>query len=204
MREWIVEMIGQYGWWAVGGLIFIENVFPPIPSEVILTFTGFMTVHSALSMPASIAAATAGSLTGAAVLYAVGGWMGADRLRRWLSGRAGRMLRIKPTDLDRAMAWMEKKGRSAVFFCRFVPMVRSLISLPAGMAGMKLPGFLILTGIGSAIWNGVLIGLGAAFGAAWETVSVYLDTYGWVALAACALSIAIALVRRRRKPRRVT
>lgn len=202
MQQWILEWIGSFGGLAIWWLIFFENIFPPIPSEVILTFSGFLTVQSRLTLAEAAVAATIGSMSGALVLYAAGYKLGRERLARWLSGRAGRILHLCPEDVDRAQGWFDRHGSGAVFFCRFVPLVRSLISLPAGMAHMPLPRFIVLTTAGSAIWNVVLIWLGALFGDAWETVVCYMDTYAWVALGVLGLAVLVGIIGYKRRTRR--
>ena len=134
MQDWIIQMMDQFGYWGIGGLIAIENIFPPIPSEVILTFGGFMTTYTSLNVWLVILAATLGSLVGAIILYGIGRIISPKRLEKILAGRLGKILRLKPEDIGKAEAWFQKRGKLTVFFCRFIPIVRSLISLPAGMA----------------------------------------------------------------------
>ena len=121
MQAWIIEMMNQFGYLGVAGLIALENIFPPIPSEVILTFGGFMTTYTTLGVWGVIAAATVGSVIGAIVLYGVGRFLKPDRLKKLLAGRLGRILRLDPDDIDDAIAWFNRKGYTAVFFCRFIP-----------------------------------------------------------------------------------
>ena len=182
MQAWIIEMMNQFGYLGVAGLIALENIFPPIPSEVILTFGGFMTTYTTLGVWGVIAAATVGSVIGAIVLYGVGRFLKPDRLKKLLAGRLARILRLDPDDIDDAIAWFNRKGYTAVFFCRFIPIIRSLISIPAGTARMKMPSFLLLTALGSAIWNTVLVWLGAVAGASWSRIVVYMDTYTTLAV----------------------
>ena len=202
MQQWVLDWIGAFGGLAIWWLIFLENLFPHIPSEVILTFSGFLTVQSNLTLSTAAVAATIGSVTGALALYAVGHALGQQRLMRWLDGRAGRILRLSSADVEKAQRWFDRHGGGAVFFCRFVPLVRSLISIPAGIAHMPLLRFTLLTTIGSAIWNVVLIWLGACFGDAWERVVCYMDTYAWVALGTlgAAALIGILIHRHRARP----
>lgn len=202
MQQWILDWIGSFGVLAIWWLIFLENVFPPIPSEVILTFSGFLTVQSTLTVAGAATAATIGSISGALVLYVVGYKWGAERLTHWLEGRAGRILHLHPKDVQKAQEWFDRHGSAAVFFCRFVPLIRSLISLPAGMAHMRLSRFILLTTAGSTIWNVVLILLGAWFGDAWETIVCYMDTYAWVALGVFGLVVLISFAYFKRRPHR--
>lgn len=200
MHDWIIQFMNQYGYFGIALLIAIENVFPPIPSEIILTFGGFMTTHSTITIWGTILSATLGSVLGALILYSVGRFLAPEKLDRWLSGRVGRMLHFKPGDIKRAVGWFSRKGTIAVFLCRCVPIVRSLISIPAGMAKMKLWKFLLLTLSGTLIWNTVLVYLGAFAGASWETIASYIDTYALVTLFVLILAAAVvfALFYRKR------
>lgn len=171
MRQVVVDCIGTFGYWGVFLLIAVENIFPPIPSEVILTFAGFCTATTALHVPGVVCAATLGSLAGALVLYGVGRLLQPARLERLLGGPVGRALHMEPEDVKKAAAWFARKGAASVFYCRCVPIVRSLISIPAGMAGMRAMPFFLYTIAGSTIWNMLLVGLGAAAGQSWPRVA---------------------------------
>ena len=153
MHQVVVEWIGAFGYWGVFALIAVENIFPPIPSEVILTFAGFCTATTALRAPGVVAAATLGSLAGALVLYGVGRLLQPRRLDALLAGPVGRALHMEKQDVEKAAAWFAQKGAASVFYCRCVPIVRSLISIPAGMAGMRLVPFFLYTAAGSTVWN---------------------------------------------------
>ena len=160
MQEIIINLMNQFGYIGIFLLIAIENIFPPIPSEVILTFGGYMTTYSNLNVPLVILSATLGSLLGAIVLYAIGKILNKERLMKIVSGKVGKILRLKKEDIESADKWFDTKGEKCVFFCRFIPIVRSLISIPAGMSEMNIPKFLIYTTIGSLIWNSVLVVVG--------------------------------------------
>ena len=176
MEQWIEQLMNDWGYVGVAFLIALENLFPPIPSEFILTFGGFMTTRSELTVVGVIIASTIGALVGAVCLYYVGKIVRPSVLKKFLAGRAGKWLRLKPTDVDRAMAWFNRHGVLTVFFCRFVPVIRSLISIPAGIARMPLGLFLLLTAVGSAIWNTVLILLGAWAGDNWHQILETFDS----------------------------
>lgn len=191
MQELVLEVISQYGYLGVFLLIAIENIFPPIPSEMILTFAGFMTTITALNVWWVIIAATLGSVVGAIILYSLGRILNVDRLEALFAGPVGRTLRLKREDVRTAEKWFHQYGNKTVFFCRFVPIVRSLISVPAGMAKMKITVFLALTTIGTFIWNLVLVYLGRVAGQAWEKIAGYFDAYSTIAL---VIFIIIALV----------
>ena len=134
MRELVLELMGEYGNLAVFLLILVENLFPPIPSEVILTFGGVMTVCTDMTPVGVILFSTAGSLAGAVILYSVGRFLPDEVFRKLLCGQIGHLLHFRLEDVDLAKGWFRERGRSAVFLCRLIPIVRSLISIPAGIA----------------------------------------------------------------------
>ena len=182
MQEFILTVMEQFGYLGVFLLIAIENIFPPIPSEVILLFGGFMTTYTNLSIPLMVIAATLGSLLGAIVLYYIGKILNKERLKKIVSGKIGKVLRIKYEDIDKADAWFDNKGNKTVFFCRFIPIVRSLISIPAGMSEMPMGKFLIYTITGSTIWNTVLIVIGSIVGENWTNILGIFDNYSHIVL----------------------
>ncbi|MFR5856427.1 MAG: DedA family protein [Bacilli bacterium] len=180
MQEFVLAVMENYGYFGVCFLIAIENIFPPIPSELILLFGGFMTTKTSLNIILMIIFATLGSLIGAIVLYYIGKILNKDRLKKIVSGKIGKILRVKTSDIDMADAWFDNKGNITVFFCRFIPIVRSLISIPAGMSEMPMLKFLIYTIVGSAIWNTVLIIIGNRVGENWESILAIFDKYSLV------------------------
>ena len=182
MQEFILTVMEQFGYLGVFLLIAVENIFPPIPSEVILLFGGFMTTYTNLSIPLMVIAATLGSLLGAIVLYYIGKILNKERLKKIVSGKIGKILRIKYEDIDKADEWFDTKGNKTVFFCRFIPIVRSLISIPAGMSEMPMGKFLIYTITGSAIWNTVLIVIGSIVGENWTNILNIFDEYSNIVL----------------------
>jgi membrane protein DedA with SNARE-associated domain len=201
VENWITEFMGQFGYFGVFLLIMIENVFPPIPSEVILTFGGFMTTYSDMTRMGVIIAATAGSVIGAMILYSIGLLLDVGRLEK-IVDRWGGILRLTRKDIHRADAWFDKYGPWTVLVCRLVPLIRSLISIPAGMSNMNFPLFILLTTIGSLIWNTALVSVGAAVGDNWESIVHYMDIYSNVAYVLIGISgIAACLwyIRFRRK-----
>lgn len=191
MQNMIIEIMNQYGYLGIGLLIAIENIFPPIPSEVILTFGGFMTTYAGLNVWLVSLSATVGSTVGAIVLYYIGRIIKPNSIKRIISGKIGKALYLKPTDLSRASKWFEKNGNLTVFFCRFIPIVRSLISIPAGMAKMNFGIFLVYTIAGTAIWNTALVWLGIYAGASWENVVSYMGTYSSITLLLAGFIILI-------------
>lgn len=180
MQEFILSIMNQFGYFGVFFMIAIENIFPPIPSEVILLFGGFMTTYTNLNIIMMVISATLGSLFGALLLYYVGKIFNKEKLKKIVSGKVGRILRLKTTDIDKADNWFDTKGNKTVFFCRFIPLVRSLISIPAGMSEMPIFRFIVYTLFGSLIWNIVLIVLGSIVGENWTSILNILNTYSHV------------------------
>lgn len=200
MEDWLTQVMNDYGYIGVMFLIALENIFPPIPSEVILTFGGFMTTISAMNVPGVVLSATAGSVLGAIVLYLLGLQLDVERLEK-IVDKWGHILRVTKEDIHKADAWFDKYGPWTVFFCRFVPLIRSLISIPAGMSNMRFWLFLVLTTIGTFIWNVVLVLLGATVGESWETIVYYMDIYSniiYVMIAILAVVCIVWFIRKRR------
>ena len=193
MENFILDMMNQFGYLGVFLLIAIENIFPPIPSEVILLFGGFMTTYTSLNIFGMSIASTLGSLIGAIVLYLIGKFFNKERLKAIVSSKVGKILRLKNEDIDKADNWFETKGNKTVFFCRFIPIVRSLISIPAGMSEMAMAKFLVYTITGSLIWNVVLIVMGSIVGENWTSILEIFDTYSHIVLILLII-IFIALV----------
>ena len=193
MEQIIINIMEQVGYLGVFLLIAIENIFPPIPSEVILVFGGFMTTYTTLNIPIMILAATLGSLLGAIVLYYIGKIFNKERLKKIISGKIGKVLRLKASDIEKADKWFDTKGNKTVFFCRFIPIVRSLISIPAGMSEMPMQKFLLYTISGSLIWNTVLIIVGSIVGDKWETIVGYLDNFSNIILIILVIIFVVAM-----------
>lgn len=179
MQEFMIYIMNTYGYLGVCFLIAVENIFPPIPSEVILTFGGFMTTYTRLTVPGVIIFSTIGSTIGALVLYRVGMELTSEKLEKLTKGKLFRILGFEKEDVEETVGWFEKHGKKAVLFGRCIPIIRSLVSVPAGMAQMQIPLFLTYTIVGSTVWNMILVSLGAALGASWETVLVYLNRYSF-------------------------
>ena len=192
MQEFMLSIMEQFGYLGVFLLIAIENIFPPIPSEVVLLFGGFMTTYTELNVILMIVAATLGSLLGAIVLYYVGKILNKERLKKLVSGKLGKILRIKTEDIDKADKWFDTKGNKTVFFCRSIPIVRSLISIPAGMSEMPMLKFLIYTIAGSTIWNTVLIVIGNKVGENWVNILNIFENYSHITLIVLILIFIIA------------
>lgn len=194
MQELMIQLMGQFGYLGVFLLIAIENIFPPIPSEVVLLFGGFMTTYTQLNIIGMVIASTLGSLVGAIVLYYIGRILNKERLKKILSGKIGIVLRIKNEDIDKADHWFDTKGNKTVFFCRFIPIVRSLISVPAGMSQMPMGKFLIYTTAGSVIWNTVLIVAGNLVGEKWEDILQIFSDYSHITLVVLVIIFIVGVI----------
>ncbi|MBX5444206.1 DedA family protein [Sphaerobacter sp.] len=199
MSEWttqVLESLGYLGLWLV---LVVENLFPPIPSELVLPLAGFFVGRGQMNLGFAVLAATAGSYTGALVLYALGRWGGRPLVLRY-----GHILRIDEALLGRAERWFGSWGDWVVLGARVVPIARSVVSVPAGTMRMPLLRFSVLTVIGSSIWNLVLIGAGVLLGRNWERVSHWVETYSNVVLVLLVLAVivggAYGLYRFRMKP----
>lgn len=179
------------GYPALAGLILVENLFPPIPSELILPLAGFYVGKGELIFLIAVLAATIGSVVGAMILYAV-----ARRGGRPLIYRHPKLLRLKEADLDRADAWFDRYGSWIVLFGRLIPGVRSIVSVPAGLSEMPRWRFLALTALGSAIWNSLLIGAGWALGDQWGEIETIVGPLSRIALVLLVAGIAAFIARR--------
>jgi|SRR5690606_16351774 len=186
MEAWIQQIMEDFGYIGIFLLIMLENLFPPIPSEVILTFGGFMTTQTDLTVTGVIIASTLGSVAGAIVLYGIGLLLDVERLVK-IVDKYGHILRLTRKDIYKADHWFDNYGFWTVFFCRFVPLIRSLISIPAGMSNMKFWLFILLTTLGTMIWNTVLVHIGAAVGDNWGKIVEFMDVYSNIAYAIIAI-----------------
>ena len=206
MQQFILHVIEQFGYLGVFFLILIENVFPPIPSEVILLFSGFFSTYTNLSVLYMIFASTIGSLFGAIILYYIGKIFNKNRLKKIVRSKIGKILFLKEKDIDKADEWFDKKGDKCVFFCRFVPIVRSLISVPAGMSEMPMLKFIVYTICGSMIWNTVLICAGYKLGDNWKYFLSILDKYKLLVIIIFIIVfiyVIIKFYRKRRKSKNI-
>jgi membrane protein DedA with SNARE-associated domain len=194
MQAWIIDIMEKFGYIGISLLIAIENLFPPIPSEVILTFGGFFTTRSDLTVWGVILSATIGSVIGAIALYGVGRLISAERLGKILDGKLGKILHFKKEDVFKACDWFNKRGKKSVLLCRCVPIVRSLISIPAGMAKMEFGIFLLLTTLGSFAWNIVLVYLGVFAGESWERIVEGMGIYQTITLVVFGILGILAVI----------
>ena len=193
----IVDRLGAVG---VGLLILLENIVPPVPSEVILPLAGFRARTAALDVLAVWLAATAGSVFGALLLYGLGAWLGYERLHR-LAGHRWFVF-VSQKDLERGEAIFERHGGKVVLLARCVPFLRSVVSIPAGISRMPLLRFVVLTAIGSGVWNAAFITLGWVLGENSAQVQVWLGPASYVVLALLAVGLLVLIVRRLRSPSR--
>ncbi|MFX0539660.1 DedA family protein [Ornithinimicrobium sp. Y1847] len=189
---WSVDLMERLGGPGAGALIALENLFPPLPSEIILPLAGFTASQGTFSLPGAIAWTTAGSVVGALLLYALGAVFGRDRFRAvW-----GRLPLVNMNDLDRTELWFARHGRKAVFFGRMIPIFRSLISIPAGIERMPLAIFTGLTLAGSVIWNTVFVVAGYQLGERWHLVETYAGTLQRIVIVVVAVAVIWWIVRR--------
>lgn len=194
MQTAIIGIIDKFGYLGIVALIAVENIFPPIPSEVILTFGGFATTISNITVLGAIIASTIGSVLGAIILYWLGRVLNQDRINALTKSKLCGVLGIKKENINKSFNWFNSKGKYAVFFGRFIPIVRSLVSIPAGMAQMAIVPFLILTTIGSIIWNTVLILLGRLAGASWGKIAQYVGGYSDTVLVLFIVAFILGII----------
>lgn len=194
MFDWITNLVQQMGNPGIAFLMFLENVFPPIPSELIMPLAGFVAAQGRFPLWSAIVAGSLGSLAGAVGWYAVGRRVGERRLRAWVD-QHGRWLTLSCDDIDRAKGWFERHGNKAVFIGRLIPGVRTFISVPAGFAAMAPAPFVLYSALGTVLWTALLAYAGKLLGANYERVAQYLDPVTWVVLGAFVVAYVVRLVR---------
>ena len=193
MFDWITELVEHTGYLGIALLMLAENVFPPIPSELIMPLAGFTAARGELNMIGVVAAGTVGSLVGALFWYHIGRWLGLERLKRW-AGRYGRWLTIAPDEVDQAAAWFNRHCAKAVVIGRLIPAIRTLISVPAGVARMALPKFLGYSALGTALWTALLAGAGYLLEGQYQRVGEYLNPVSNVILGLLVLGYLYRVV----------
>ena len=198
LTGWVASVIESLGAAGVGLLVALENLVPPIPSEIVLSMAGYLASAGKVNVVLVAIAATAGSVIGALALYWLGHALGEDRLRRWLD----RIPMVDADDLDTADRWFEKHENGAVLFGRMAPVVRSLVSIPAGANDMPLGRFTLLTTLGSGVWNCLFIGAGYALGSRWQQVEQYSNWFDYAIGAFFVLAIGSWVIKKVRKRRR--
>ncbi|HAS12890.1 MAG TPA: hypothetical protein DCS55_20640 [Acidimicrobiaceae bacterium] len=197
---WVTDVVDALGYLGVAFLVALENVFPPIPSEVVLPLAGFVAGRGDANVVGMIAAATAGSVVGAWVLYGVSAAIGPMRLRAFIV-RFGRWFSVREHHLDRAEEWFDRRADAAVLIGRCVPLIRSVVSVPAGFRHMAPARFTVLTAIGSAMWNTALIAAGAVLGERWERVGDIVGLFQGAVILAIGGGLAWFVWRRLIRPR---
>lgn len=195
MVEWITNTMNSLGYLGIGLLMFLENLFPPIPSELIMPLAGFTIGQGKMEFAPVIVAGVVGTMLGALPWYYAGKLLGEQRLNK-LADRYGRWLSISSKDIKKASSWFDKHGGKAVFLCRLVPGVRTLISLPAGISGMHLVPFLLYSTLGTLLWVGLLTYAGYALGSNYHIVEEYIDPISKIALASLLFAFIIWVVRK--------
>src|SRR5690606_2761566 len=198
IAAWAVTLMETLGGFGAGLAIALENLFPPLPSEVILPLAGFAAAQGTLGLVEVLIWTTVGSVVGALALYGIGAWLG----RRRMYAIVERMPLIKAADVDRTEAWFERHGSKAVFFGRMIPIFRSLISIPAGIERMPLLRFTMLTTAGSAIWNTIFVLAGYLLGANWHIVEDYAGLFQKVVIVVVVVAVAAWIILRVRQVRR--
>ena len=196
MQEFVINIMNQYGGIGIALLIAIENIFPPIPSELILTFGGFMTTFTYLTVLDVIIASTIGSLIGAIILYGVGRLLNRDRLISICDGKIGKILHLKTENILKSEEWFSEKSKYTVLFCRCIPIIRSLISIPAGMSKMNFGEFMCLTTVGTIIWNTIIVLVGKFAGNSWESFSSLLSEYSHIITWGIYIIIGFLIVKK--------
>ena len=198
MNNYVINIMNKYGYIGILFLITIENIFPPIPSEVILTLGGFMTSQDGVNMNifGVVVYSTLGSMIGAIILYLIGYIFNKDRLIKIVRSKVGKILHLKEENIIKSYDNFNKNGYITVLYSRFIPIVRSLISIPAGMNKMKFSIFLIYTLIGSIIWNIVLVTLGKIVGENYMLVANIFSKYSKVILILLIIILIYKIIKK--------
>jgi membrane protein DedA with SNARE-associated domain len=198
LESWIIDTVLGLGAVGIGVLMLLENVFPPLPSELIMPLGGYLSARGRMSFWSTVAAGTLGSLLGAVLWYGVGRRVTRERLRGWVEAH-GVWLAMTPGDVDRASRWFGEHGGKAVLIGRLVPVVRTLISVPAGFSRMPFLPFLLYSAVGTALWTGALTYAGRLLGSQFQQVDRYLGWVAWAVIAASAVAYVYRVVQIRRQ-----
>ncbi len=198
MLDWIQNLMDSMGYAGIVLLMFLENIFPPLPSELVMPAAGFAAARGDLNLIGVVLAGTLGSVLGALPLYWLGHAVGEDRLARW-ADRWGKWLTVSGDEVRRADDWFDRFGHRIVLFARVVPGVRSLISIPAGISEMPILKFVLYTTLGTAVWSTIMAMLGHTLGDHYEQVERWVGPVGAVILILIALYLLFTVVRRHRK-----
>jgi membrane protein DedA with SNARE-associated domain len=197
MIDWAADFIDAIGLFGVAALVALENVFPPIPSELVLLLTGFNVSETRFGYVGAVVFATIGSVVGAYFLYGIGRLLSEERLESFLAG-IGRFVGLKKSDVHKGFQWFERHGSAVVLFGRLVPVVRSVVSIPAGAEKMPLVRFSILTAVGSLVWNAIWIAIGWGLGDQWKKAGTWGDYIQYGAVVVIAVVLVAVIVRARR------
>ena len=197
MVDWITGFISSTGYLGIALLMFAENIFPPIPSELIMPFAGFVAARGELNPIGVLVAGVVGSLLGAVPWYLAGRWLGNERLKR-MADRHGRWLTVSREDLERAEAWFHRYGLVSVVVGRLVPAVRTLISVPAGITRMHPIPFFAYSAVGTVVWTGLLVGAGYLLESHYDRVAEWIDPFSKLVLGAIVATYLYRLLRQRR------
>lgn len=203
MIDWAADFIDAIGLLGVAALVALENVFPPIPSELVLLLTGFNVSETRFGYVGAVAFATIGSVVGAYFLYGIGRLLSEERLESFLAG-IGRFVGLKKSDVHKGFQWFERHGSAVVLFGRLIPVVRSVVSIPAGAEKMPLVRFSVLTAVGSLVWNAIWIAIGWGLGDQWKKAGTWGDYIQYGAVAVIVVALVVVIVRTRRKSLRST
>lgn len=199
ISQWVLDIMQQLGYAGIVLLMFLENIFPPIPSELIMPAAGFAAAQGHLSLTGVIVAGGVGSVLGAVALYALGRMLNEQRLIA-LTERYGKWLLVRPDDIRKADDWFDRHGPKIVFFGRLLPAVRSLLSIPAGMAGMPFGQFLLYTSLGTTLWSGLLAYAGYVLGANYQNIGHWIEPISRVVIGLCAVAVVWFVFKRLKKP----
>jgi membrane protein DedA with SNARE-associated domain len=200
MAEWITNIMNSLGYVGIGLLMFLENVFPPIPSELIMPLAGFTAAQGKMNFGGVLLAGVIGTMVGTMPWYYAGRFLGESRLRR-LADRHGKWFALSGRDLDKANDWFQKQGTKAVFLCRLVPGVRTVISLPAGISNMPILAFLFYSTLGTTVWIIFLATLGYFLGNNYHLVEQYLGPVSKLVLLGLVIALGLWVFKRRKKLR---
>jgi membrane protein DedA with SNARE-associated domain len=200
MVEWITNTMNALGYWGIGLLMFLENLFPPIPSELIMPLAGFTVAQGKMNFQYAVLAGVVGTVLGALPWYYAGRLVGEERLRS-LADRYGKWLGLSGDDIDKANRWFYRHGTKTVLFCRLVPGVRTLISLPAGISEMRLAPFLVYSAIGTTLWTTLLTYAGYLLGDHYDLVEEYLGPVSKIVLGGLVVGFGVWVLRRRQAQR---
>ena len=195
LKVWVENIISTGGYPGLYFVMFIENVFPPIPSEVVLPLAGSLSLTGRFSIPLITIVGMLGSLTGAFLFYGLGKWLGEERVRNFI-GKFGKYALLSVEDFDKSKDWFDKYDEWVIFFSRMVPIVRSLISIPAGVADMNLPKFSFYTILGTALWSFILSYAGRLLGEQWPVITDFINTYQNVVLVVAVLVVVVFVAYR--------